>query len=331
MLQFNFAKSFNEDKNSNKRVRLNVVDKNEPFTIDPLDESVRPDSPQGIDFMNKLGLLYYHTDRLTPNQVSEMIDPYYTKVVDAIANGYSGYVYRKLIKDDKVISALTRKLASEHSNNREDYYTIMTINTLLYEEMSSINLNELDKLDLYKKLGYEANRNMISKIMDINSRGYNSEPINKDNASMLIIARLSRVKGDVTYSVARLNYTMKSMANCTKIFTEEVLTDLYRILVDSLSALVSGTLLRLGFDYNKTEESAKMEQLQIMTVLHILESETYPKIEYSLKEFTNRFNYKQNQILQFDKISFLRNTSPENFPNIWAVINRLNSEGYLVH
>lgn len=331
MLQFNFAKSFAQDKNNNKRVRVNVVDRNEPFQLDPWDEKARPDNPRSIDFMNKLGIMYWHSDRLSQNQVSEMIDPYYIQVVDAIAKGYNGYVYRKLIKDDKVVTALTRKIASEHSNNREDFYTIVTINTLLFEEMSSLDLNNLAMLDLYKKLGYEANRVIISKIMDINSRGYNSESISKDNASMLAIARFSEIKGDVTYSVSRVNYTMKSMANCTKIFIEDVLIDLYRILIDSMSALVSGTLLRLGFDFNKTDESVKMEQMQIKTVLDILEAQTYNMIEYSLKEFTNRFNYKQDQVANFDKISFLRNTSPEDYPNIWRVINKLNTEGYLVH
>ena len=331
MLQFNFARDFKENKNYNKRVRINIVDANEPYVPDSSDNVVRPNDPRTVDFVNRLGILYYHSDRLTQNQVSEMIDPYYDRMVDAIANKYDGYDYSKLFKDEKFIMALTRKLASEHSNNREDPYVIWNINTLLYRSMSSIDFDNLGILDAYKKLGYEANRLLIKKIMDINTRGYNTEPINKDNALMIAIARYSEVKGDVVYSIARLNNTIKSIADCTKIFNEDVLIDLYRVLIDSMSALVSGTFLRIEFDFNKNEESAKMEQRQISTVLTLLDNQTFEVIEYSLREFTNRYNYRSSEIANFDKVSIMANTSPDNFPNIWKVVNKLSAEGYVVH
>ena len=334
MLQFNFAKSFDQEKRnreSNKRIRVDILDPNEPYVEEPSLETVRPSDPQFVDMLNRLGMLYYHNDKLSQNQVNEMIDPFYTKMVEIIINGYENYVYRPIFGNDKFIMALTRKLASEHSNGREDYYTMININTLLYQFMSNLDLSNISMLDLYKKLGYENNRNIIKKIMDVNTRGHNSEPISKDAALMLSIARYSEVNGDVVYSASRVNNTMKSIADCTKMFTEDVLFDLYPILVDSISALATGTFLRIGFDFNKTEESAKMENLQIKTLLDILETQTYPVIEYTLKEFTNRFNYRCSEIANFDKISIMRDTTPDAYPNIWRVVGKLQAEGFIVH
>ena len=274
------------------------------------------------NYMNQV----YNCDNMSLDQVRGLILPNIPLIIDNLVNCHFGYDYSKIFTNPNVLTVIREYV----SNLKDvDMSLVMALDHLIYKGIISTNDDKL--LIHYKGLASEVNKNIISQIMSINTRGHNTESIDRLTATYIALTRYSDFDPSEIRLVERLNNTVRFGTNAHKVFSVQVMIDIYCMLFDKLSGITHGTFLKsLEFlNVQETDTMRKVKNNQLIAALDILNAHSYDLIKAVLTDFTNRFYtiYQGNTF--YLELSF-RSLDKNTYQNILNVVQDLNVVGVIV-
>lgn len=301
----------------------------------------KPEQYQKVDFADSMLInvetfmnQVYNSNSMTLDQVRELVLPNVPLILDNLVNNRFGYDYSNIFKNAKVLAAM-REYFSQISD--VDINLVMMVDKLVYHSLTLMgSINPDDKLIThYRGLANEVNKNIIKRILAINSRDHGKQAISPLTANYIAIARYSEFDPSEIRLVERVNNITRFGLNSNEVFTKDVMIDIYCLLFDKLSGLVNGTFLKsLEFiDIPETEIIIKTKRQQISAVVEILNSQPHDLIRQVLTEYSKRFYtiYQGNQMYLEIFIQGLRQSDTNNrFHNIYSVLEDMQAVGVIV-
>lgn len=274
------------------------------------------------NYMNQV----YNCDHMTLDQVRGLVLPNVPLIIDNLVNYHFGHDYSKIFTNQNVLTIIREYV----SNLKEvDMNLVMSLDTLIYR--SILRTNDEKLLMHYKGLASEVNKNIISQIMAINTRGHNTDSIDRLTATYIALTRYSDFDPTEIRLVERVNNVVRFGNNAPRVFSVQIMIDLYCMLFDKLSGITHGTFFKsLEFlNAKETDDMRKVKNNQIIAALNILNSHNYDLIKTVLTDFANRY-YSIYQGNPFYLELSLRTLDRNTYQNILNVVQDLNTVGVIV-